>query len=40
MKNPEGVRGKRKQEVCLEHKEVVRVQRKKIQCGQKVDKRF
>ena len=44
LKNPEGVReGKRKQEVkrnSQEHEEVVRVQREKIQSGQKKDKRF
>ena len=44
LKNPERVReGKRKQEVkrnSHEHEAVVRVQRKKIQSGQKKDKRF
>ena len=44
LKNPEGVKeGKRKQEVkrnSQEHEEVVRVQREKIQSGQKKDKRF
>ena len=44
LKNPERVReGKRKQEVkknSQEHEAVVRVQREKIQSGQKKDKKF
>ena len=44
LKNPEGVKEeKRKQEVkrnSQEHEEVLRVQREKIQSGQKKDKRF
>ena len=43
LKNPEGVREKRKQEVkrnCQEHEAVVRVQRETIQSERKKDKRF
>ena len=43
MKNPEGVKGKRKQEVKenrQEHKAVKRVQRENIRSGRKADMRF
>ena len=44
LNNPEGVKeGKKKQNVkrnIQEHEAVVRVQRGKIQCGRKKDKRF